>query len=104
MKEAYDKLNKSISQFRVANNENDATISMLKHTVMDKQIPINNHIDTMAKLKQELETARIETERVDKKLISYSAAFYVLELILPKLMRVQVWRSGPSCIWRPKIG
>ncbi|MFS7904731.1 hypothetical protein Hanom_Chr01g00039491 [Helianthus anomalus] len=57
---------------------------MLKATVRDKQIAINNHINTNEKLKQELETVRIETERVDKKLISYSTASYVLDHILPK--------------------
>ncbi|KAJ0597626.1 hypothetical protein HanHA89_Chr04g0156751 [Helianthus annuus] len=26
-----------------------------------------------------------------------------MALMIIKLMRAQVWRSGPSCIWRPKI-
>ncbi|MFS7953241.1 hypothetical protein Hanom_Chr07g00616261 [Helianthus anomalus] len=57
---------------------------MHKAIVMVKQIDINNHIDTNAKLKQELEKVRIEMERVDKKLISYSITSYVLDHILPK--------------------
>ncbi|MFS7937295.1 hypothetical protein Hanom_Chr05g00425931 [Helianthus anomalus] len=83
-KEAYDKLNKAINLYRDASRENEATITILKSTVMDKQIAINNHMDTVSKLKHELETVRIETERVDKKLISYSTTSYVLDHILSK--------------------
>ncbi|MFS7967509.1 hypothetical protein Hanom_Chr09g00786551 [Helianthus anomalus] len=57
---------------------------LLKATVMDKQTTINNHIYKIAELKQELEKARTETERVDMKLISYSSASYVFDHILPK--------------------
>ncbi|MFS8013998.1 hypothetical protein Hanom_Chr15g01339511 [Helianthus anomalus] len=87
MKEAYDKMSKKINQFIDLNRENDSTIMLLKATVMDKQTTINNHIDKIAELKQELEKARIETERVEKKLISYSTASYVLDHILPKPTR-----------------
>ncbi|MFS8001920.1 hypothetical protein Hanom_Chr13g01195961 [Helianthus anomalus] len=52
--------------------------------MMDKQKAINIHIDKIAELKQELEKARIETKRVDKKLINYSTASYVLDHILTK--------------------
>ncbi|MFS7935219.1 hypothetical protein Hanom_Chr05g00400881 [Helianthus anomalus] len=46
---------------------------------------INKYIDEVADLKQSLEKAIIEIERVDKKkLISYSCAQYVLDHILSK--------------------
>ncbi|MFS7934351.1 hypothetical protein Hanom_Chr05g00390591 [Helianthus anomalus] len=60
---------------------------MLKETAMDKHMAINIHFDTISKLKQELEAMKIETERVDKKLISYSTASYILDHILPKSIR-----------------
>ncbi|MFS7995631.1 hypothetical protein Hanom_Chr12g01120201 [Helianthus anomalus] len=60
---------------------------LLKATMMDKQKAINIHIDKIAEQKQELEKDRIETEQVDKKLISYSTASSILDHILPKLTR-----------------
>ncbi|MFS7969588.1 hypothetical protein Hanom_Chr09g00810981 [Helianthus anomalus] len=83
-KESYEKLSKTINQYRDASRESEATISLLKETVMDKQMARNIHIDTIAKLKQDLEKARIEMERVGKNLISYSTASFVLDHILPK--------------------
>ncbi|MFS7945048.1 hypothetical protein Hanom_Chr06g00519401 [Helianthus anomalus] len=84
MKEAYDKMNKSAKQFVDLTRELDATNYLLKSTVMDKQTAINIHIDTISKLKQELEKAKIETEWVNKKLISYSTSSYVLDHIFLK--------------------
>ncbi|MFS7911925.1 hypothetical protein Hanom_Chr02g00123761 [Helianthus anomalus] len=84
MKEAYDKMSKKINQFIDLSRENDATIMLLKATFMYKQTVVNNHIDKIAELKQELEKARIEIERVDKNLISYSTSSYILDHILPK--------------------
>ena len=57
---------------------------MLQHTMNDKQIAINRHIDENAALKQELQKVKIETKRIDLKLKSYAAASYVLDHILPK--------------------
>jgi len=44
---------------------------MLKHTIEDKKIVINKHIDENASLKLELQLIKIETEIVDLKLKSY---------------------------------
>ncbi|MFS8002056.1 hypothetical protein Hanom_Chr13g01197641 [Helianthus anomalus] len=87
MKEAYDKMSSKSKQFIDMSSENDATIRILKGTMMDKQNAINEHLNTIALLKQELATAKTETERVNKKLISYSTSSYVLDRIFQKQIK-----------------
>ncbi|MFS7938342.1 hypothetical protein Hanom_Chr05g00438541 [Helianthus anomalus] len=84
MKEAYDTMNSKTKQFVDLTCELDATNELLKATLMNKQIAINIHLDIIAELKQELEKSKIETERVNMKLISYSTSSYVLDHIFPK--------------------
>ncbi|MFS8007809.1 hypothetical protein Hanom_Chr14g01265361 [Helianthus anomalus] len=81
MKEAYDKMSSKTKQFVDLCYESDATIMMLKATMMDKQSVINIHLDTITVLKQELATTKIEMERVNNKLISYTTSAYVLDHI-----------------------
>ncbi|XP_022040293.1 uncharacterized protein LOC110942838 [Helianthus annuus] len=76
VKESYDTLSRSIKAIHNESIENDKIVNLLKATVMDKQISINIHLDKIASLKKELELMRIETERVDKKLISYLSSSY----------------------------
>ncbi|MFS7905407.1 hypothetical protein Hanom_Chr01g00047291 [Helianthus anomalus] len=84
MKIAYDKLCKTVNQFQQASKGDNAALSMLKVTVMDKQMAIIIHLDTIAKLERDVETMRIP-ERVNKLLISYSTSSYVIDRILPKI-------------------
>ncbi|MFS7930411.1 hypothetical protein Hanom_Chr04g00344021 [Helianthus anomalus] len=82
--EAYDTLSRSIKAIQTESLENDKIVNLLKATVMDKQTVINIHLDTIASLNKELELMRIETERVDKKLISYLSSSYVIDQIDPQ--------------------
>ncbi|XP_035838280.1 uncharacterized protein LOC118485882 [Helianthus annuus] len=84
VKEAYDTLSRSIKMIHNESKENDKIANLLKATVMEKQMSINIHLDTIASLKKELELMRIETERVDKKLISYLSSSYVIIHIIPQ--------------------
>ncbi|MFS7919402.1 putative transcription factor interactor and regulator CCHC(Zn) family [Helianthus anomalus] len=77
-------MNGKAKQFVDLSRENGATIMMLKATMMDKQPAINFHLDTITLLKQESATVKIETERVNKKLFSYSTSSYVLDHIFQK--------------------
>ncbi|MFS7961910.1 hypothetical protein Hanom_Chr08g00720511 [Helianthus anomalus] len=83
MKEAYDKMSSKTKQFIDVSRVNDATIRILKGTMMYKQNATNEHFDTTALLKQELIT-KIVTESVNKKLISYTTSSYVLDHIFQK--------------------
>ncbi|MFS7890991.1 hypothetical protein Hanom_Chr00s000188g01627751 [Helianthus anomalus] len=61
-KEAYNKLNKSVNELRTISLKDMDTISMLQETVKDKQMEVNTHLDTISKLKLELEIMKIEKE------------------------------------------
>ncbi|XP_021975161.1 uncharacterized protein LOC110870281 [Helianthus annuus] len=75
--------------------ENDKATNLLKSTVMDKQMEINIHVDTIASLKRELELMKIETEKTDKKLMSYEASSYVIDQIVPKQSDLKpVFKNG----------
>ncbi|MFS7936752.1 hypothetical protein Hanom_Chr05g00419451 [Helianthus anomalus] len=84
MKKAYDKISSKTKQFVDLRHENEATIMMLKATMIDKQTEIDIHLDTIVVLKQELATTKIEMEKVNKKLFSYLTSSYVLDHIFPK--------------------
>ncbi|MFS7904876.1 hypothetical protein Hanom_Chr01g00041201 [Helianthus anomalus] len=60
VKMAYDKLSKTIKEYEVASREDSVMLSVLKATVMDKQMAVNIHLDMIAKLKKELENMKIE--------------------------------------------
>ncbi|MFS8001921.1 hypothetical protein Hanom_Chr13g01195971 [Helianthus anomalus] len=104
MKEPYDKMSKSTKQFVDLSHEQDATNKLLKATVMDKKITINIHLDTIVELKQELEKAKIETERVNKKLVSYSTSSNVLHHIFPKETEKNQSREGVDGNGNKRLG
>ncbi|KAM0041153.1 hypothetical protein Hdeb2414_s0011g00362931 [Helianthus debilis subsp. tardiflorus] len=56
---------------------------MMNSTVMTKQKAINRYIEECAKLKQELETEKIENERIRRLLQSYSSSDYLIDRIYP---------------------
>ncbi|KAM0035511.1 putative transcription factor interactor and regulator CCHC(Zn) family [Helianthus debilis subsp. tardiflorus] len=100
IKEAYDTLARSIKMIKQESFENDKATKLLKSTVMDKQMEINIHLDTIASLKKELELMRIETKRVDKKLMSYDVSSYVINQILPQQHDAKpVFKSVPPPMW-----
>ncbi|MFS7947235.1 hypothetical protein Hanom_Chr06g00545761 [Helianthus anomalus] len=79
IKEAYDTLARSIKMIKQESFENDKATKLLKSIVMDKKMEINIHLDTIASLKKELELMKIETERIEKKMMSYDASSYVID-------------------------
>lgn len=71
--------------FMRKNVKDEKTIYMLKNTVEDnEQIAISTHIDENSALKQQLQSFKIETERVDLKLKSYEVVSYILDHISPQ--------------------
>ncbi|MFS7936101.1 hypothetical protein Hanom_Chr05g00411491 [Helianthus anomalus] len=66
VKESYDVLNKTVTGLQKKNSEREKALTMLNATMMTKQKAINHYIDECAKLKQELETEKIENERIGR--------------------------------------
>ncbi|XP_035832028.1 uncharacterized protein LOC118481047 [Helianthus annuus] len=71
LKEAYDTLARSIKMIQKESFENDKATKLAKATLFDKQKEVNYHLDTITSLRKELELAKIENDRIDKKLMSY---------------------------------
>ncbi|KAJ0603966.1 putative transcription factor interactor and regulator CCHC(Zn) family [Helianthus annuus] len=100
VKEAYDTLARSIKMIQKESVENDKATKLVKATLFDKQIEVNFHLDTIASLKKELELAKIENDRIDKKFMSYVASSYVLEQIVPQQPHAApVFNSVPPPMW-----
>ncbi|KAJ0827327.1 hypothetical protein HanRHA438_Chr17g0824381 [Helianthus annuus] len=77
MKEAYDVMNRKTNEFITLVQKQHETNEELKITVKDKQLIINKFIDDIVDLKQQLEQAKIQTERVNstEKLMSLLHSF-----------------------------
>ena len=69
-------------------------------TLMTKQSVINDYIEECAKLKQELETEKIENERIRRLLQSYSISDYLIDRIYPTGKKQSVsYNKCPPPIW-----
>ncbi|MFS8027761.1 putative transcription factor interactor and regulator CCHC(Zn) family [Helianthus anomalus] len=73
VKESYDVLNRTVTSIQKTNSEREDALRMLNAVMMSKQKAINFYIEESAKWKQELETAKIENERIRRILQSYSS-------------------------------
>ncbi|MFS7952462.1 hypothetical protein Hanom_Chr07g00607211 [Helianthus anomalus] len=83
LKELYDVLNKAMDMYNDTSEEQATTMKTLQGAFMIKQKVVNNYIEKCAVLEQKLELQRIETERVNRLLKSYSCTSYVIDMIYP---------------------
>ncbi|KAF5772399.1 hypothetical protein HanXRQr2_Chr13g0576411 [Helianthus annuus] len=83
LKESYDVLNKAMNMYNDTSEEQATTMKTLQGAFMIKQKVVNNYIEKCAALEQKLELQRIETERVNRLLKSYSCSSYVIDRIYP---------------------
>ncbi|KAJ0770960.1 putative transcription factor interactor and regulator CCHC(Zn) family [Helianthus annuus] len=78
VKESYDVLNRTVTGLQKTNSEREDALTMMNATMMTKQKAINHYIEENAKLKQELESEKIENERIGRLLQSYSSSEWSL--------------------------
>ncbi|KAJ0457466.1 hypothetical protein HanIR_Chr15g0774041 [Helianthus annuus] len=83
LKESYDVLNKAMNMYNDTSEEQATAMKTLQGAFMVKQKVVNNYIEKCAALEQKLELQRIETERVNRLLKSYSCSSYVIDKIYP---------------------
>ena len=88
LKESYDVLNKAMNQYNQSSEEQAIAMKTLQGAFMIKQKVVNNYIEKCVVLEQKLETQRIETERVNRLLKSYSCTSYVIDRIFIRLLKV----------------
>ncbi|KAJ0827365.1 putative transcription factor interactor and regulator CCHC(Zn) family [Helianthus annuus] len=93
LKESYDVLNKTMNQYNQTSEEQATAMKTLQGAFMTKQKVVNNYIEKCAALEQKLELQRIETERVNRLLKSYSRTSYVIDRIYPTVESMKVWED-----------
>ncbi|KAJ0590104.1 hypothetical protein HanRHA438_Chr04g0189701 [Helianthus annuus] len=96
LKESYDVLNKAMNQYNKSSNEQAIAMKRLNGAFMTKQKIIDQYIEKCAELEQKLETRRIETERVNRLLKSYSCASYVIDRIYPTVEGMKAFEEKKS--------
>ncbi|KAJ0811579.1 hypothetical protein HanPSC8_Chr17g0752251 [Helianthus annuus] len=96
LKESYDVLNKAMNQYNDSSSEQATTMKTLQGAFMTKQKIVNNYIEKCVVLEQKLETQRIETERVNKLLKSYSCSSYVIDRIYPTVEGMKAFEEEIS--------
>ncbi|KAJ0703274.1 putative transcription factor interactor and regulator CCHC(Zn) family [Helianthus annuus] len=93
LKESYDVLNKAMNMYNDSNEEQATAMKTLQGAFMIKQKVVNNYIEKCAALEQKLELQRIETERVNRLLKSYSCTSYVIDRIYPTVEGMQAFEE-----------
>ncbi|MFS7998244.1 putative transcription factor interactor and regulator CCHC(Zn) family [Helianthus anomalus] len=93
VKESYDVLNKTVTGLQTTNTEREQALKMMNATLMSKQKAINFYIEESAKWKQELETEKIENERIRRLLLSYSTSDYLIDRVYPSVAGMEVFQD-----------
>ncbi|KAJ0734714.1 putative transcription factor interactor and regulator CCHC(Zn) family [Helianthus annuus] len=93
VKESYDVLNKTVTGLQTTNSEREQALTMLNAVMMSKQKAINFYIEESAKWKQELETEKIENERIRRLLLSYSSSDYLINRIYPTVAGMEAFQD-----------
>ncbi|KAJ0734074.1 putative transcription factor interactor and regulator CCHC(Zn) family [Helianthus annuus] len=93
MKESYDVLNRTVNSLQKTNSEREDALTMMNAVMMSKQKAINHYIEECAKLKQELETEKIENERIRRLLQSYLSSDYLIDRIYPTVAGFEAFQD-----------
>ncbi|KAJ0770600.1 hypothetical protein HanPI659440_Chr07g0259481 [Helianthus annuus] len=93
VKESYDVLNRTVTGLQKTNSEKEDALTMLNAVMMSKQKAINFYIEESAKWKQELETEKIENERIRRLLQSYSSFDYLIDQIYPTIAGMEAFQE-----------
>ncbi|KAF5799060.1 putative transcription factor interactor and regulator CCHC(Zn) family [Helianthus annuus] len=96
IKESYDVLNRTVNSLQKTNSEREDALTMMNATMMSKQKEINFYIEECAKLKQELESEKVENERIRRLLKSYSSSDYLIDRIYPTVAGFEVFEDKKS--------
>ncbi|KAJ0569851.1 putative transcription factor interactor and regulator CCHC(Zn) family [Helianthus annuus] len=75
------------------NSEREQALTMLNAVLLTKQKAINFYIEESAKWKQELETEKIENERIRRLLQSYSSSDYLIDRIYPTVGGMEAFKD-----------
>ncbi|KAM0016374.1 putative transcription factor interactor and regulator CCHC(Zn) family [Helianthus debilis subsp. tardiflorus] len=93
IKKSYDVLNRTVDSLNKTNLEMGVAETMMSSTLMTKQKVINEYIEDCAKLKQELETEKIENERIRRLLMSYTSSDYLIDRVYPTVAGLEAFQD-----------
>ncbi|KAJ0533621.1 putative transcription factor interactor and regulator CCHC(Zn) family [Helianthus annuus] len=93
VKESCDVLNKTVTGLQKTNSEREQALTMMNVVMMTKQKAINFYIEESAKWKQELETEKIENERIRRLLQIYSSSDYLIDRIYPTVAGMEAFQD-----------
>ncbi|KAM0009598.1 hypothetical protein Hdeb2414_s0087g00785691 [Helianthus debilis subsp. tardiflorus] len=93
VKESYDVLNRTVTGLQKTNSEREDALTMMNAVMMSKQKAINFYIEESTKWKQELETEKIENERIRRLLQSYSSSDYLIDRIYPTVAGFEAFQD-----------
>ncbi|KAJ0591937.1 hypothetical protein HanHA300_Chr03g0079081 [Helianthus annuus] len=93
VKESYDVLNRTVDNLNKTNLEMGAAQTMMSSTLMTKQKAINEYIEDCAKLKQDLEVEKIESERIKRLLLSYTTCDYLIDRVYPTVAGLEAFQD-----------
>ena len=93
VKESYDVLNRTVDSLKRANAEFEKANDKMSATLMTKQSVINDYIEDCANLKKELELERIESERINRLLLSYTTCDYLIDRVYPTVAGLEAFKK-----------
>ncbi|KAF5813672.1 hypothetical protein HanXRQr2_Chr03g0101521 [Helianthus annuus] len=96
VKKSYDVLNRTVNQLEKTNSEREVALTMMNAVMMSKQKAINHYIEECAELKQELETEKIENERIRRLLMDYLSSDYLIDRIYPTVAGFEAFQDKKS--------
>ncbi|MFS7904861.1 hypothetical protein Hanom_Chr01g00041011 [Helianthus anomalus] len=89
-------MNKTIDSLNKTNLEIGAAQTMMSSTLFTKQKFINEYIEDCAKLKQELELEKIESERIKRLLLSYTTCDYLIDRVYPTVAGLEAFQDNKT--------
>ena len=93
VKESYDVLNRTVDSLKRANAEFEKANDKMSATLMTKQSVINDYIEDCANLKKELELEKIESERINRLLLSYTTCDYLIDRVYPTVAGLEAFKK-----------
>ncbi|KAF5798471.1 putative transcription factor interactor and regulator CCHC(Zn) family [Helianthus annuus] len=93
LKESYDTMNREINKYTESNSEQAVAMNTLKGAYIRQLDDVNYYTGKCAELELKLATQRIETERVNNLLKSYSCSTFVVDRIYPIVEKLKTFEE-----------
>ncbi|KAJ0658773.1 putative transcription factor interactor and regulator CCHC(Zn) family [Helianthus annuus] len=93
VKESYEVLNRTVDSLKRTNAEIEKANDKMSATLMTKQSVINDYIEDCSKVKKKLELEKIESERINRLLLSYTTRDYLIDWVYPTVAGLEAFKK-----------